>query len=105
MSKSKWKEKATINIRAITADWDWQSEGACKNMDTSIFFYEDNERGQEKDLREKTAKAICDTCPVINECLEFALQIKEDYGIWGGTTPEERKLIRRRRQRNKTVNT
>lgn len=99
---TKKKEKPTINIKAITEEWSWQEQGACRNMDTSLFFYEDNERGPDKEARIASAKAICGTCTVRTECLEFALQIKEDYGIWGGYTPEERQSIRRKRQRNKT---
>lgn len=104
MTKKKYIVKPTINIRAIEADWDWQSKSACKDQDTSLFFYEDNERGEIKDKRIAAAKQICDGCSVKTQCLEFALQIKEDYGIWGGLTPEERYTIRRRRQRNKVTN-
>lgn len=103
MPKKRYKEKATINIRAINADWDWQSLSACKNMDTSIFFYEDNERGEVKEERIAKAKGICNGCSVRQQCLEFALQIKENYGIWGGLTPEERQTIKRRRQRSKST--
>lgn len=46
----------------------------------------------------ETAKAICDTCPFEQACLTVALRNNEQYGIWGGTTPLERRtLIRRHR--------
>jgi WhiB family redox-sensing transcriptional regulator len=45
------------------------------------------------------AKAVCRRCPVINACLEWALETKQDAGIWGGKTEDERKAIRRSRQR------
>ena len=41
------------------------------------------------------AKAICMECPVVNECLDYAIRTNQDSGIWGGTTEEERKSIRR----------
>lgn len=41
----------------------------------------------------KAAKAICARCPVSEECLEFGMD--ERAGIWGGTTPDERKALRR----------
>ena len=41
------------------------------------------------------AKAICARCPVAAECLAWALRAGEPAGIWGGTTPEERRLSRR----------
>ncbi|MGP7997879.1 MAG: WhiB family transcriptional regulator [Streptosporangiaceae bacterium] len=41
------------------------------------------------------AKAVCRDCPVCAECLRYALQTPQDHGVWGGTTEEERRLIRR----------
>lgn len=43
---------------------------------------------------EEAAKA-CAGCPVIAECLERALRTGETFGIWGGTTPEQRQRMRR----------
>jgi len=42
------------------------------------------------------AKAICYGCPVVSLCLEVAIRNREDYGIWGGTDPEQRRRIIRR---------
>jgi len=42
---------------------------------------------------EVNAKLICDFCPVKVLCAEYAILAKEPYGIWGATTPAERKLI------------
>jgi hypothetical protein len=42
---------------------------------------------------EVNAKLICDFCPVKNLCAEYAVLANEPYGIWGSTTPAERKLI------------
>jgi hypothetical protein len=42
---------------------------------------------------EVNAKLICDFCPVKSLCAEYAILAKEPYGIWGATTPAERKLI------------
>jgi hypothetical protein len=39
------------------------------------------------------AKQACEGCPVINECLKMALLLRTDYGIFGGTTPEQRAEI------------
>jgi WhiB family redox-sensing transcriptional regulator len=59
---------------------------ACKDVDTNLFFSE---------LKSKVAKAkaICDSCPVKQKCLEFALSNEEEFGIFGGTTPQERKVM------------
>jgi WhiB family redox-sensing transcriptional regulator len=42
-----------------------------------------------------TAKRICTACPVTGECLEFALATNQEAGIWGGTTEEERRKLRK----------
>ena len=44
-------------------------------------------------LATQTAKEICMRCPVISECLQVG--VYEEYGIWGGTTPDQRKKIRK----------
>jgi hypothetical protein len=61
-----------------------------------IFFPED--LGQPGDARLKnqaveTAREICMECPVIDKCLKVGMF--EETGIWGGTTPEQRKRLRR----------
>lgn len=47
-------------------------------------------------LTVKRAKAVCATCPVIDECLNFAIVHNERLGIWGGTHEKERRPLRRR---------
>ena len=79
-----------IQPRPLADDWEWQHQAACKGMDTEIFFYTDRERGPRRAHREKVAKTICSSCPVINQCREQALKLAEPYGIWGGLTEEER---------------
>lgn len=46
------------------------------------------------------AKALCTACPVIVECLDYALSAGEDYGVWGGMTEDERRAVRRKASRN-----
>jgi len=41
----------------------------------------------------KMAKKACLDCAVVNECKIYALKHREEYGIWGGTTPNDRKVI------------
>ena len=43
------------------------------------------------------AKAICRLCPALRECREWAVEAHEPFGIWAGTTPEDRKKIRKAR--------
>lgn len=51
------------------------------------------ERKDEKLERESRAKAICATCAVKSECLEYAIGIREPHGIWGGLNEIERKNL------------
>ena len=70
--------------------WEWQLDAACAGMDTALFYQADNERGASVRNRERKAKAICATCPVIRQCLKDALDSNEPYGVWGGMTADER---------------
>lgn len=74
-------------------DWDWQQQAACRGIDTSSFYHPENERGPSRLRREMRAKAICATCPVIESCLRWALAAREPYGVWGGTSAEDREQI------------
>ncbi len=71
---------------------DWQAEAACRDSDPSVFF-------PVSDKDAEPARAICDTCPVAQECLEWALGTRQPDGIWGGLTPLERQRVVRRRQK------
>lgn len=75
--------------------WDWQRRAACRNLDSSMFFHPDGERGTRRQQREDRAKAVCAACPVRAECLEHSLRVQEPYGIWGGTSERERPQLRR----------
>ena len=66
----------------------------CLTYDPDIFFPEDYE-----DSSVAKAKGICNSCWVKDGCLSFALKTNEKEGIWGGTTPVERRRIKRRAQR------
>lgn len=79
--------------------WEWQYQGACRDLDTEQFFHPEGERGGTRKRRDDAAKAICAQCPVINQCREYALAAQEPYGVWGGLSAEERReLIRTSQQ-------
>lgn len=52
-----------------------------------------HERRDEKRERELRAKAICQQCNVRGACLEYAVQIREQHGIWGGQSESERRHL------------
>jgi len=74
---------------------EWHDRAACDGRDPSgtIFF---PERGQSA----ARAKAICAGCPVVGECLEWALQNhrEAEFGILGGMGERERRAERKRRR-------
>ncbi|GBD85060.1 putative transcriptional regulator WhiB3 [bacterium BMS3Abin02] len=70
----------------------WQPRALCCGNHSHLFFPPSAfERKDERERREARARAICKVCPVREECLRAALDIKEPYGIWGGLTEGERR--------------
>lgn len=67
----------------------WQEDGACRGVEPEVFFpVSDDEAWR--------AKEICGVCAVKTDCLVFALQNRERYGVWGGVTEKERIELQRR---------
>ena len=77
----------------LSDSWDWQIRGACRGVDSNVFFHPDFERGVERATRDATAKTVCRRCPVVEECRTHALHVREPYGIWGGLTTQDRDEI------------
>lgn len=73
--------------------WEWQQEGLCRTTNPETFFHPDGERGPSLRWRDQRAVAVCQQCPVIQECREHALRVREPYGVWGGLTESERQEI------------
>lgn len=77
----------------VSDHWEWQLQGRCRGLDSSMFFHPEGERGPRRTIREAAAKAICAACPVLVQCREAALAAREPYGIWGGLSEHEREQI------------
>lgn len=77
----------------IQETYEWQYRGACRTVDPETFFSPDAERGPRRRSREAAAKALCAVCPVVRECLEHALTVREPYGVWGGLNINERENL------------
>lgn len=73
---------------------DWHAFAACADMGWETFFPVGAGPGT-RDTR--AAKRVCYQCPVINDCLEWALVNYADDGIWGGLDEDERRRLRRGR--------
>jgi WhiB family redox-sensing transcriptional regulator len=81
-------------VRSQRAEELWQDRAACKGPQAAVFFPPSHlERKEERDVRERRAKAICAICPVRRPCLDYALRIREPHGIWGGLNEIERKQL------------
>jgi len=73
--------------------WDWQLAGSCRRENPDVFFHPEGERGPARRDRDSAAKAVCAACPVLQQCREHALQVREPYGVWGGMTEDERESV------------
>lgn len=74
---------------------DWHQFAACKGHPLAGDFYPPfhPERKQERLARERRAKSVCAACPVQRRCLRQAIAVDERYGVWGGLTTDERRLV------------
>jgi WhiB family redox-sensing transcriptional regulator len=73
--------------------WDWQLRGACRGEDPEAFFHPEGERGPARTSRENAAKSVCARCPVLRQCAQHALDVREPYGVWGGMSEDERESV------------
>ena len=80
---------------------DWRTNAACIDEDPELFF-PIGTTGPALEQLER-AKAVCDTCTVTEACLEWALQTNQDSGVWGGLSEDERRAVRRSRQRRRRL--
>lgn len=76
----------------------WSASAACLSADPDLFFPISSSGPALAQVAK--AKAICARCQVRQECLEFALAAHQIHGVWGGTSEEERQLMRSRAPRS-----
>lgn len=68
---------------------DWTERALCAQTDPEAFF-------PEKGCSTLDAKKVCRACEVRAECLQYALEHDERFGVWGGTSERERRALKRR---------
>lgn len=73
-------------------DEEWRADALCQYTDPEAFF-------PEKGRSTAAAKRVCTACPVRAACLAFALERRERFGVWGGTSERERREILRRSEK------
>ncbi|MFD3675372.1 WhiB family transcriptional regulator [Streptomyces sp. NPDC058613] len=73
---------------------DWRHQAACRQADPDLFFPIGTSGPALLQIEE--AKAVCRGCPVLNDCLRWALEGGQDMGVCGGLTEDERRALKRR---------
>lgn len=92
---------ATYPLRETGRRMDWRSQAACVHEDPELFFPVGT-TGPAVEQSEE-AKRVCARCEVREPCLEFAIATNQDAGVWGGLTEDERRSLRRARQRRRRL--
>ncbi len=72
---------------------DWRELSACRDTDPDLFFPVGSTGLAAQQI--VAAKAVCDVCPAKAPCLQFAIENNQDSGVWGGTSEDERRKLRR----------
>jgi WhiB family transcriptional regulator, redox-sensing transcriptional regulator len=67
---------------------DWTMRAKCRGMEDALF---------PEASDQKRARLVCSGCPVRYECLAEALDNRIEWGVWGGMTERERRLLLRQR--------
>ena len=81
-----------LNLFGTPADdglMGWQERALCAQTDPEAFF-------PEKGGSTREAKKVCTGCDVRSECLDYALENDERFGIWGGLSERERRKLKKR---------
>ena len=90
---------ALVHLRELlTTSAAWRARAACRGEDPDLFF---PHRGEDTSV----PAAICARCPVTVECLDYAIDAHEKFGMWGGASERERRRIRRDRRLDQEVRT
>lgn len=74
--------------------FEWRLSAACRFMPADMFFPVGTSGMALEEV--EAAKAVCRGCPVALDCLRFALETKQEFGVWGGLDEEERRERTRR---------
>lgn len=78
---------------ATVIDTKWRDHASCRFMPPDLFFPAGSTGVAVEEI--DSAKAVCHGCQVKADCLQFALETNQESGIWGGTTEDERRRLRR----------
>ncbi len=79
---------------------DWRHHALCRNEDPELFFPIGT--AGPAAVQVEQAKVVCQRCPVVSDCLTWAIETGQDNGVWGGTSEDERRALARRTARVRT---
>jgi WhiB family transcriptional regulator, redox-sensing transcriptional regulator len=79
----------------------WYRNAACQGEDPELFFPISTTGPARLQLME--AKRVCARCPVLSECLRWAIVTGMEHGVWGGMSEGERRALRRRIARRRLL--
>lgn len=87
------RQPGPSDVRGSLALWPDFTGGICAQTDPELFF---------PDVGQPSAPAIevCQRCPVVSECLEYALAHRIEHGVWGGMSAVQRRDLQGERARN-----
>ena len=80
---------------------DWRHAALCLDEDPELFFPIGSTGPAAAQVDQ--AKVVCRRCPVVAECLTWALETGQENGVWGATSEDERRVLRRRGARARAV--
>jgi WhiB family redox-sensing transcriptional regulator len=75
----------------------WRNRSACLDEDPELFFPIGNTGPALLQIEE--ARAVCCRCEVVETCLSWAVESRQDAGVWGGQSDDERRALKRRNAR------
>ena len=75
----------------------WRNDAVCLDKDPELFFPIGNTGPALRQVEE--AKVICRRCEVVQTCLSWAIDSRQDAGVWGGLSEDERHALKRRNAR------
>jgi len=78
----------------LTVTTDWRTLSECRDSDPNLFFPVGSTGPAVEQIA--AAKKICASCPVNEECLQYALETNQEAGVWGGYAEDERRRLRKR---------
>lgn len=91
MATTEGAAPVVLPAAAAPEDLDWRGSALCAEVDPELWFPRKGEPSA-------PAKLLCGRCDVRAECLEYALEMNEQFGVWGGLSTKERMTLRRRQR-------